>query len=89
MSTEMVSEVVRLETINPAFRSAFRADQQQALALFANDLKCDGAASLTRDEINGILGISDEEFKAFAHIASVVGVSLADAKTRSASQMMF
>ncbi len=89
MSAEMVSEVVRLETVNPAFRTAFRADQNQALTLFANELKCGSSAGLTRTEIDGILGISDEEFKAFSHIAAVVGVSLNTPQTRVASQLLY
>lgn len=86
MSTQNVGEVVRLETLNPAFRLAFRANADQALTLFAKDLHLDGSSPLTRDEVNGILSITDDEFKAFSHIGSIIGLSFGNPVTKECTQ---
>ncbi len=73
MSSKNAMEVVMLEAVNPAFRAAFRAEPAQALNLFSNELRLDNGAGLDAGEISSILSISDDEFKAFSHIASAVG----------------
>lgn len=73
MSAKNAMEVVMLEAVSPAFRAAFRNDAGQTLNLFANELLLDGGNALTASEIDGILSISDDEFKAFSRIASAVG----------------
>ncbi len=76
MNQENAKRVVRVATIYPAFRTAFRANPQQALALFARDLKLQGEEPLTLKEMDAIGSITDEEFSALARIASTLGDSL-------------
>ena len=76
MNQENAKRVVRVATIYPAFRTAFRANPQQALNLFAKDLKLQGTDALTLKEVDAIASITDEEFAVLARIASTLGDSL-------------
>ena len=76
MSTTNALTVIQLAAINPAFRAAFKADQNQALNLFAADLNLSGTPALTADEITGILSVSDDEYTAFSRVATAVGVKV-------------
>ena len=76
MSTANALTVIQLAAINPTFRAAFKADQNQALSLFAADLNLSGTPALTGDEITGILSVSDDEYTAFSRVATAVGVKL-------------
>ncbi len=76
MSTDNAKEVVRLATLSSTFRTAFRADFTQALTLFASDLNLCDKPPLSNAEIDGLLSITDEEYKAFARIVTAVGDSL-------------
>ncbi len=88
MSAQNAMEVIRLATVNPNFRAAFKADPAQALTLFAADLGFSAAGPLTNDEINGILSITDAEYDAFARMTSAVGVNLNPGTARSAGSLL-
>ena len=76
MNLDNSKRVIRVATIYPAFRAAFRANPEQALSLFAKDLNLQNGNSLQPNEIDAILSISDEEYMVFSRIASALGDSL-------------
>lgn len=90
MSAQNAMEVIRLATISQPFRTAFRADPDQALKLFAADLSFHGQPPLTKDEADGLKSITDQEFDAFARMTSAAGVALNPAGPRgTGSVLMF
>jgi hypothetical protein len=76
MNLDNSKRVIRVASIYPAFRSAFRANPQQALSLFAKDLDLQNEDSLEPKEIDAILSITDEEYMIFSRIALALGDSL-------------
>jgi hypothetical protein len=76
MSAINALKVIQLAAINPTFRAAFKADQDQALTLFSANLNLEGTPALTHQEMQGILSVTDDEYTAFSRIATAVGAQL-------------
>ncbi len=76
MNLDNSKRVIRVATIYPDFRAAFRANPEQAMSLFAKDLNLPQGEFLKPNEVDAILSISDEEYAAFSRIAATLGDSL-------------
>lgn len=88
MNQDNAKRVVRVATIYPAFRTAFRANPQQALTLFARDLKLQGDEPLSLKEMDAIGSITDEEYATLARIASTFGDSLENSEPPASCFML-
>lgn len=86
MNLDNAKRVIRVAIVYPAFRTAFRANPQQALRLFAGDLNLNQAQSLSSREIDAIGSISDEDYGTLARIASHLGDTL---ENRDGSNFIF